>query len=104
MSKFCAVLVRGRDNSHFYHKTFFITVEDFLWKIIGNRITIQGLNLRPFYPEWPAARLELVKWIKEVCVTKIYMLTFAFFLGEISSKLNEAITFLHERSIITSVR
>ena len=81
MSEFCAVFVRGRDYCHFYHKTFFITVEDFLWKIIGNRIKIQGFNVRQFHPEWPAGRIELVKWIKEVCVAKIYVLTFAFFSG-----------------------
>lgn len=45
----------------------FITVEDFLWKIIRDRIKIHGFHVRQFAPEWPAGRKELVKWIKEVC-------------------------------------
>ena len=51
-------------NSFFY----FLLVEDILWPLVGNRIKVQGFNVMQFTEEYPAARRQIVHWIKEVRV------------------------------------
>ena len=58
-------------NSFFY----FVLVEDILWPLVRNRIKVQGFNVMQFTEEYPAARRQIVHWIKEVRVVSSWMLS-----------------------------
>lgn len=50
-------------NVHLYN---FVTVEDILWPLVGNRIKVQGFNVMQFTSDFPIAGKHIVQWIKEV--------------------------------------